>query len=52
MMNGEWEQYLEAIRGGAFDVLQFPFTPTDVELFLIRAMREVRDQQSDMMEAS
>ena len=40
MLNDEWEQYLEAIRRGAFDVLQYPFAPTDVELSLIHAMRE------------
>jgi DNA-binding NtrC family response regulator len=44
MMNGEWEPYLEAIRRGAFDVLQFPLAPTDVELSLIHAMRDVRDK--------
>jgi DNA-binding NtrC family response regulator len=40
MMNDKWERYLEAIRLGAFDVLQFPFAPTDVELSLIHAMRK------------
>ena len=40
MTSGTWEGYLEAIRRGVFDVLQFPFTPTDVELSLIHSVRE------------
>ena len=29
---GEWEQYLEAMRLGAFDFIRGPMHPTDVEL--------------------
>lgn len=37
---GEWELYLEALRRGAFDVVRAPFPPTDVEMTVIRALRE------------
>jgi DNA-binding NtrC family response regulator len=43
MRDGDWEGYLEAIRRGAFDAIRRPFTPTDVELTLIHAVR-VEDQ--------
>lgn len=36
---GEWEEYLEALRFGAFDVIRCPTHPTDVELAVIRALR-------------
>jgi CheY-like chemotaxis protein len=36
---GEWKDYLEAVRLGAFDMIQYPYRPTDVELNVIRAMR-------------
>jgi two-component system response regulator PilR (NtrC family) len=37
---GEWELYLEALRRGAFDVVRAPWHPTDVEMTVIRALRE------------
>ncbi len=43
---GEWKEYLEALGLGAFDMIQYPYRPTDVELNVIRAMR-AGDQESD-----
>jgi DNA-binding NtrC family response regulator len=40
---GEWNEYLEATRRGAFDVIRYPLQPADVELIVIRAMRDQRD---------
>jgi DNA-binding NtrC family response regulator len=37
---GEWELYLEALRKGAFDVVRSPWYATDVEMTVIRALRE------------
>jgi DNA-binding NtrC family response regulator len=37
---GEWELYLEALRKGAFDVVRAPWHSTDVEMTVIRALRE------------
>ena len=36
---GEWKEYLEALRLGAFDMIQYPYRSTDVELNVIRALR-------------
>jgi DNA-binding NtrC family response regulator len=40
---GEWNEYLEATRRGAFDVIRYPLQPADVELIVIRAMRDQRE---------
>jgi len=37
---GEWEEYLEAMRLGAFDFIRGPMHPTDVELVVSRAQHE------------
>jgi DNA-binding NtrC family response regulator len=37
---GEWELYFEAVTKGAFDVIRSPWYATDVELAVIRALRE------------
>lgn len=37
---GEWDLYFEAVGKGAFDVIRSPWHATDVEMALIRAMRE------------
>jgi DNA-binding NtrC family response regulator len=37
---GEWEEYLEAMRLGAFDFIRGPMHPTDVELVVLRAQHE------------
>ena len=42
---GEWELYFEATTNGAFDVIRSPWYATDVELAVIRALRE-QDQAS------
>lgn len=39
---GDWELYMEALRKGAFDVIRYPGPVTDVELAVIRALREDR----------
>jgi DNA-binding NtrC family response regulator len=41
---GEWGLYFEAVAKGAFDVIRSPWHSTDVEMTLIRALRE-EDQQ-------
>ncbi len=41
--DGGWNDYLEATRRGAFDVIRYPLQPVDVELIVIRAMRDQRD---------
>ena len=37
---GEWELYFEATTKGAFDVIRSPWYSTDVEMAVIRALRE------------
>ena len=37
---GEWELYFEATTKGAFDVIRSPWYATDVEMAVIRALRE------------
>jgi DNA-binding NtrC family response regulator len=37
---GEWDLYFEAVGKGAFDVIRSPWHATEVEMALIRAMRE------------
>jgi DNA-binding NtrC family response regulator len=37
---GEWDLYIDATRRGAFDVIRSPWCPTDIELCVIRAVRE------------
>src|SRR5947208_2932491 len=39
---GEWDEYLEAMRLGAFDALRRPWHPTDVEMVMLRALHEDR----------
>jgi DNA-binding NtrC family response regulator len=36
---GECKDYLEALALGAFDMIQYPYRSTDVELNVLRAMR-------------
>lgn len=40
--NGEWGLYMDATQRGAFDVIRCPWCPTDIELSLIRGVREER----------
>lgn len=37
---GEWDLYFEAVGNGAFDVIRCPWHPTDVEMVILRALRE------------
>ena len=37
---GDWNLYFEAVAKGAFDVIRCPCQPTDVEMTLIRVLRE------------
>ncbi len=36
----DWDDYLEAVRLGAFDVIRYPYYPTDVEWTIHLAMRD------------
>jgi DNA-binding NtrC family response regulator len=38
--HGEWAEHLEALQLGVFEVISSPLHPTDVELAVIRAMRD------------
>jgi two-component system response regulator PilR (NtrC family) len=40
LCTGEREEYLQAMRLGAQEVLRSPLRPTDVDLVLIQAMKE------------
>src|SRR5262249_10220268 len=40
LSTGEWDEYLEALKLGAWDVVRCPLQATDVELALIRAARD------------
>jgi DNA-binding NtrC family response regulator len=42
LCTGEWEEYLQALRLGAEEVLRCPLQPTDIDLALIHAMRPNR----------
>ena len=37
---GEWDLYFEAVAKGAFDVIRSPWHAADVEMAVIRALRE------------
>jgi len=39
LCTGEWEEYLQAMRLGAQEVLRCPLRPTDIDLVLIQAMK-------------
>lgn len=41
---GDWDFYFEALGKGAFDVIRCPCYATDVEMTVIRAVREERGQ--------
>ncbi len=40
-----WDDYLEAMRLGAFDVISAPCRPSDVEWMIIQALREAHAQR-------
>jgi DNA-binding NtrC family response regulator len=37
---GEWDLYFKALAKGAFDIVRAPWHATDIEMILIRALRE------------
>lgn len=49
LCTGEWDEYLEAIRLGATDVLRCPLQSVDVELVLIRAGRDSNRHLTDLL---
>ncbi|HWG58823.1 MAG TPA: response regulator [Candidatus Acidoferrales bacterium] len=42
--HADWDEYLEAIRLGAFDVIAAPCRPTDVEWMVIQAKHDDRNR--------
>lgn len=49
--HANWDEYLEAMRLGAFDVIGSPCRPTDVEWMVIQAKREARNQSGPLVTA-
>ena len=47
----DWEEFKEAMRWGAFDVISAPCRPTDVEWMVIQARREDRQRAGAHMSA-
>lgn len=45
----DWDEYLEAMRCGAFDVIASPCRPTDVEWMVIQAKRDDRNQSKELL---
>src|SRR5580698_4399280 len=43
----DWDEFLEAMRLGAFDVIAAPCRPTDVEWMVIQAKRDKRSRPVD-----
>lgn len=41
----DWDEFKEALRRGAFDLIASPCRPTDVEWMLIQAKRDERSRQ-------
>jgi DNA-binding NtrC family response regulator len=44
--DADWDEYLEAMRLGAFDVIASPCRPTDVEWMVIQARRDERTRSA------
>ena len=51
LCTGEWEEYLEALRLGAAEVLRVPLQSTDIDIALFHAMRQGRENQAMAAEA-
>jgi DNA-binding NtrC family response regulator len=47
----DWDEYLEAMRFGAFDVIASPCRPTDVEWMVIQAKRDERNHGKELIPA-
>lgn len=45
----DWDEYLEAMRCGAFDVIASPCRPTDVEWMVIQAKRDDRNGTKELL---
>jgi DNA-binding NtrC family response regulator len=45
----DWDEYLEAMRLGAFDVIASPCRPTDVEWMVIQAKRDERNRSKEFL---
>lgn len=45
----DWDEYLEAMRVGAFDVIASPCRPTDVEWMVIQAKRDERNHSKELL---
>jgi DNA-binding NtrC family response regulator len=43
---GEWQEYLEALRLGAADMLRVPLQAPDIDIALFHAMRQGREKQA------
>jgi DNA-binding NtrC family response regulator len=48
-IEGEWEDYLDATRHGASDMIRWPLQPTDVEMIVIRAMHDEERKASSQV---
>jgi len=46
----DWDEFKEAMRWGAFDVISSPCRPTDVEWMVIQAKRDERNRQKFQLE--
>ena len=49
--SADWEEFKEAMRWGAFDVISSPCRPTDVEWMVIQAKREERARPETLLAA-
>lgn len=47
----DWDEYLEAMRYGAFDVIASPCQPTDVEWMVIQAKRDAINGRKELISA-
>lgn len=47
--HADWDEYLEAMRLGAFDVIAAPCRPTDVEWMVIQAKRDERNRSRELL---
>lgn len=45
----DWEEFKEAMRWGAFDVISAPCRPTDVEWMVIQARRDERHRSEGVL---
>ena len=47
--HADWDEYLEAMRLGVFDVISTPCRPTDVEWMVIQAKRDERTRSREII---